>query len=59
MVEGAAMTCREIADDFIVAIGWTWVTREESLRLVSILEEYPNDCFVVELYAPTTTEWDA
>ena len=53
------MTCREIADDFIVAIGWTWVSREESLRLVEVLEEYPNDCVVVELYAPTTTEWDA
>ena len=52
------MTCREIADEFIVAVGWTWISREESRRLVTVLSEYPNEVLVVELFAPTTTKWD-
>ena len=37
------MRCREIADDFIVDVGWTDVTRDESRGLVQMLKRYPSE----------------
>ena len=37
------MRCREIADDFIIAVDWFDVTREESRGLVQMLRRYPNE----------------
>ena len=37
------MRCREIADDFIIAVDWLDVTSEESFGLVQMLRRYPNE----------------
>ena len=43
------MTCREIADEFIIDIDWFDVTREESRQIVFALERYPFDAIAVSL----------
>lgn len=51
------MTCREIADEFIVAVEWFQVSWEESRNVVIVLESYPRRSIVIELFAPTTDQW--
>lgn len=44
------MTCREIADEFIVSVPWIDVTREQSRQLVALLERYPWESLIIELW---------
>ena len=55
--EGRKMTCREIADEFIIGIEWTNVSREESRFLVRMLEQYPFESFSILLGPFTGTHW--
>jgi hypothetical protein len=50
--------CREIADDFIIAVDWFTVTRDESRGIVQMLKRYPREPIDVALL-PCALEQEA